>query len=138
MIRTSWLYSKFQNNFLYWVLQKLKNNEPFEVVSNQVSSPTNSLDLAATILEIIPLIFNQNPVIYNYSNEGFCSKYDFALEVKKIINSDTLIGKKTLRNDSVRPKFSALSCKKIHKKFHIPKFHWKESLHVLLTNNDYI
>ena len=85
IIRTSWLYSSFGNNFVKTILKKAKETESINVVSDQTGTPTYAADLAEAIMSIISgVIRNQialNAGIYNYSDEGVCSWYDFAVEI---------------------------------------------------------
>ncbi len=78
IIRTSWLYSLNKKNFLGKILKNLKTLDSFNVVDDQISSPTNPYDLAKIILEMIPLINNDSTEIYHFSNLGSCSRYEMA------------------------------------------------------------
>jgi dTDP-4-dehydrorhamnose reductase len=85
IIRTSWVYSSFGSNFVKTMLNLGKTIESLNVVADQIGSPTYARDLAATILNIIEqLDVKDEPGIYNYSNEGVCSWYDFASELMKL------------------------------------------------------
>ncbi len=82
IIRTSWLYSSYGNNFVKTILGKAGSVQSINVVFDQAGSPTYAADLASAILEIISgVIQNRHvfvPGIFNYSNEGVCSWYDLA------------------------------------------------------------
>lgn len=81
IIRTSWVYSPFGVNFVKTMLRLTKTKEEIKVVSDQIGSPTYSFDLANFTLDYL---INGNPLkptIYNYSNQGICSWYDFANEI---------------------------------------------------------
>ena len=93
IIRTSWLYSNYGNNFLIKIIKKIKQKELIKVTDSERSSPTNAYDLASTILEIIPKLNFQNKGVYNYANHGICSRYNFALHVAKYFQSENLIVK---------------------------------------------
>lgn len=75
IIRTSWLYSPYGKNFVKTMLELTSARPVVSVVFDQVGTPTFASDLAAAIIRIL-----EAPVegIYNYSNEGVCSWYDFA------------------------------------------------------------
>lgn len=77
IIRTSWLYSSFGNNFVKTILKHAKEKESLKVVFDQTGTPTYAADLAGAIMSIISgVIRNQialNAGIYNYSNEGVCT-----------------------------------------------------------------
>ena len=87
IIRTSWLYSSFGNNFVKTILRHAAEKESLKVVFDQTGTPTYAADLAEAIMNIISgVIRNQiamNSGIYNYSNEGVCTWYDFASEIVK-------------------------------------------------------
>ena len=85
VIRTSWLYSSFGNNFVKTILRHAAEKESLRVVFDQTGSPTYAADLAEAIMFIISGVirnhFALNAGIYNYSNEGVCTWYDFATEI---------------------------------------------------------
>jgi len=78
IIRTSWVYSSFGNNFVKTMLRLGKEKDELGVIFDQVGTPTYARDLAKTILDILPNIKNDKTEIYNYSNKGVLSWYDFA------------------------------------------------------------
>jgi dTDP-4-dehydrorhamnose reductase len=82
VIRTSWLYSSFGQNFVKTIIRLAGERDKIKVVSDQIGTPTYAADLADAILSIISgVIRHQNAFnsgIYHYSNEGICSWYDFA------------------------------------------------------------
>ena len=84
IIRTSWVYSSFGNNFVKTMLRLGREKESLGVIFDQVGTPTYARDLALTILDIIPQINSDKVEIYNYSNEGVLSWYDFAKEIMKM------------------------------------------------------
>ena len=136
IIRTSWLYSKFGNNFLTKIIDKLNSNKPFSVVNDEIGSPTNSMDLATVIMILLSKTNNKNPEIYHYSNSGYCSRYEFAKQIKKILNSDTVIKiESKINKESFRPKFTVLDNEKIMSKFGLENFDWKSSLKNMLNGN---
>lgn len=95
IIRTSWLYSAFGENFLKTILKKAADNNELKVVFDQTGTPTYAADLAEAILFIVAgVIRNQlafNTGIYHYSNEGVCSWYDFAVEIVREAGIDCMI-----------------------------------------------
>ena len=86
IIRTSWVYSKFGNNFVKTMLRLAETRDEISVVSDQIGSPTNAADLANTILNILPKINNQTVEVFHYSNLGVASWYDFAKAIFEITN----------------------------------------------------
>ena len=135
IIRTSWVYSKYGNNFVNKVIKNIKENQYITVVDDQFGSPTNALDLAKVILNIIPKISNQKAEIYHYSSSGYCSRYDFAVLIKELVKSNVEIKKiKTVQTIN-RPRFSALNSNKIKNKFNLEITDWKTSLVNLFNKN---
>ncbi len=88
IIRTSWVYSSFGNNFVKTMLRLGREKESLGVIFDQVGTPTYAKDLAKIILDIILRITNEKVEIYNYSNEGVLSWYDFAKEIMKMAKLD--------------------------------------------------
>ncbi len=84
IIRTSWVYSSYGANFVKTMLRLGKDRDEIGVIFDQVGTPTYAGDLAKTILEILPKIDNNKVELYNYSNEGVLSWYDFAKEIMKM------------------------------------------------------
>ncbi len=84
IIRTSWVYSHFGANFVKTMLRLGKEKEQLGVIFDQVGTPTYARDLAKSILDIVPKINNDSVEIYNYSNEGVLSWYDFAKEIMQM------------------------------------------------------
>ena len=135
IIRTSWVYSSFGNNFVKTMLRLGKEKESLTVVFDQVGTPTYARDLAKVILDIIPKINNSKVEIYNYSNEGVLSWYDFAKEIMKMAKLDCKISPiETFQypTPAVRPHFSLLNKSKIKSAFNIEIPYWKDSLDTCL------
>lgn len=131
IIRTSWVYSSFGNNFVKTMLRLGKEKESLGVIFDQVGTPTYARDLAKTILDIIPQINNEKVEIYNYSNEGVLSWYDFAKEIMKMAKLNCNINPiETFQypTPAIRPHFSLLNKSKIKSAFNIEIPYWKNSL----------
>lgn len=131
IIRTSWVYSYYGNNFVKTMLRLGKEKEELGVIFDQVGTPTYAKDLAITILNIIPQIDNQKVEIYNYSNEGVLSWYDFAKEIMKMAKLNCKI--KAIETyqyptPAKRPHFSLLNKSKIKSKFNLEIPYWKDGL----------
>ena len=140
IVRTSWLYSRFGENFPNKILSKINQNRIFSVTENEIGSPTNALDLANVLLDIIPKLNNLNTEIYHFSNSGTCSRYDFANRINTIIDGNyNLIKKDNDRTNKIRPKYSALNSDKIKNKFDLDLRYWITSLeeHLSLINSDH-
>ena len=138
IIRTSWLYSESKNNFVSKILNKINHQNYINVVENEIGSPTNVKDLAKVILSIIPKLKNDKTEIFHFSNIGFCSRYDFATEINKIVKGKSSIKSERVSESKVkRPKYSALDSKKIINKYDIKIDDWKYSLSDHLSNRIY-
>ena len=141
IIRTSWLFSEFGENFVKKILILGKEREVISVVDDQIGSPTYARDLACHIYEIVTSknTFDMiiDPQIFHYSNKGSTSWYGFAKEILKLAKIDCIVNpidSLSYNQAAPRPKFSVLDCKKIEDKFaiHIPS--WQESLKCLISS----
>lgn len=136
IIRTSWVYSQFANNFMKTMLRLASERDSLSVVSDQIGTPTNAVDLAEVLLKIIischaELVSASNYGIYNFSNEGRCSWYDFAAEIFRVNNvSINLqpIPTSAYPTPAKRPAYSVLDKSKIKEVFGIEIKNWEESL----------
>jgi dTDP-4-dehydrorhamnose reductase len=135
IIRTSWVYSQFGNNFMKTMLRLASERDSLSVVNDQIGTPTNAVDLAVALVQII-LTNNRQPTtenygIYNFSNEGQCSWYDFAKTIFEV-NSITIdlkpIPTSSFPTPAKRPKYSVLDKSKIKNVFGIDIKNWEESL----------
>ena len=136
IIRTSWVYSSFGNNFVKTMLRLGKERDELGVIYDQIGTPTYAADLAAAILEILPKIDNPKPEIYHYSNEGAISWYDFAKEIMKMAKLSCQINPiETWQypTPAKRPHYSLLNKAKIKKDFDVTIPYWKDSLSACLT-----
>ncbi|WP_299488068.1 dTDP-4-dehydrorhamnose reductase [uncultured Allomuricauda sp.] len=134
ILRTSWLYSEHGHNFMKTMLKLGAERDELSVVYDQIGTPTYALDLANVILHIIKAHSIEYGV-YNYSNEGVGSWYDFAKEIFNQYKID--IDLKPIRSEEYptpaeRPKFSVLDKSKIKNTFGLQIPHWKDSLAVAL------
>jgi dTDP-4-dehydrorhamnose reductase len=130
IIRTSWVYSKYGNNFVKTMKRLMGEKESISVVNDQVGSPTYAADLAAAIMEIITS-GKWEPGIYNYSNSGVISWFDFANEIKKQLHSKCEvypIPTSQFPTPAKRPAYSVLDREKIQSVYNIKAREWKESL----------
>ena len=131
IIRTSWVYSSYGSNFVKTMLNLSKKLDKLGIIYDQVGSPTYAKDLANTILDIIPNIKNDSVQIYNYSNEGVLSWYDFAKTIFEISNISIEVDSiqtKDYPTPAKRPHYSLLNKDKIKKEFNITIPYWKDSL----------
>jgi dTDP-4-dehydrorhamnose reductase len=135
VIRTSWVYSSYGNNFVKTMLRLMAEREVLNVVNDQFGSPTFAADLGKAILDIIVLIDKKekNPAggIYHYGNEGAISWYEFALAIKEMANlSCTIqpIPTAMYPTPARRPAYSVFDKEKISKEFGLTIYPWKDSL----------
>ena len=131
IIRTSWVYSKFGNNFVKTMLRLAETRDEISVVADQIGSPTNAANLAEAILNILPQISNETVEVFHYSNEGVCSWYDFAkaiFEIKGVSIKVNPIETKQYPTPAKRPFYSVLNKTNIKEKYLLVIPYWKESL----------
>jgi dTDP-4-dehydrorhamnose reductase len=137
VIRTSWLYSEYGNNFLNTMLRLGKTGAKINVVYDQIGTPTYAHDLGQMILDIIPRLAGQNEIgLYHYSNEGVTTWYDFAKAIFEIQKIDAVvypIESKEYRTPAARPYFSVLNAEKIKNTFGISIPYWRDSLKLCLS-----
>ncbi|KRB57303.1 dTDP-4-dehydrorhamnose reductase [Flavobacterium sp. Root186] len=130
IIRTSWVYSKFGNNFVKTMQRLMQERDEINVVNDQIGSPTYAADLAIAMIEIIESS-KWVPGIYNFSNEGEISWYEFALAIKELGNYKCSIGgipTSAYPTPAKRPKFSLLNKEKIKAIYNLDVPYYKESL----------
>jgi dTDP-4-dehydrorhamnose reductase len=142
IIRTSWVYSQFGNNFMKTMLRLASERDTLSVVNDQIGTPTNAVDLAECLVKIIQTNSHSEPVegqqpttnnfgIYNFSNEAQCSWYDFAKKIFQV-NNITInlqpIPTTSFPTSAKRPKYSVLDKSKIKKVFAVEIKNWEESL----------
>lgn len=139
IIRTSWLYSPFGNNFMKTMLRLASERDSLSIVNDQIGTPTNAVDLAECLIKIIchtELVEVQQPKtsnfgIYHFSNEGHCSWFDFAKEIFKIHKIEinlSPIPTTSFPTPAKRPKYSVLDKDKIKSIFGIEVRDWELSL----------
>lgn len=143
IIRTSWVYSEFGNNFLKTMLRLGSTRDEISVVYDQVGSPTYAPDLAEAVLHIIGEAdedaFGKNMPsgIFNYSHEGVCSWYDFALTIFEYANVPCrvkAIRSQAFKTAAIRPPYSVLDKSKIKNTFQIEIPNWQTGLKKCLKN----
>ncbi len=130
IIRTSWVYSFHGNNFVKTMMRLMKDRKEISVVNDQKGSPTWAADLASFIVHIIGQPA-WHPGIYNYSNDGEITWYDFAVEIKRLIAADCIvhpIPSSAYPTPAKRPAYSVLNKQKIKRVFGIGPESWKLSL----------
>lgn len=130
IIRTSWVYSSFGANFVKTMSRLMQERDTLNVVNDQIGSPTYAADLAQAIMTIITHNHWQAG-IYNFSNEGEISWYEFALAIQEIGGFDCVIGgipSSAYPTPAQRPQYSLLDKAKIKNTFEVDVPDYKESL----------
>lgn len=138
IFRTSWLYSDVGKNF-YLTMNRLTAEKPeLKVVMDQAGTPTNAYDLAFLICHIIETDMLEKTGVYNYSNDGVCSWYDFAREINNMLGHTCRV--EPCRTDEFpspaqRPQYSVLDKSKVKRTFGVEVPHWRESLQLLIDEH---
>jgi dTDP-4-dehydrorhamnose reductase len=130
IIRTSWVYSSFGNNFVKTMQRLLQERDTISVVNDQIGAPTYAADLAQAIMDIVSAQ-KWVPGIYNYSNEAEISWYEFVLAIQEIggYSCDVKgIPSSSYPTPAKRPAFSLLDKTKIRKVYGVSVPDYKESL----------
>lgn len=133
ILRTSWLYSEFGNNFVKTMIRLTSEKESLKVVFDQVGTPTYAGDLASFICSVIVKEqYKTRQGIYHFSNEGVCSWYDFAKEISKLAGTKKC-NIEPCHSDEFpskvkRPAYSVLDKGKLKKYFEYIVPYWKDSL----------
>jgi len=130
ILRTSWLYSEYGNNFVKTMLRLGSERDELKVIADQVGTPTYAMDLAECILNIIST-GSKTYGLYHYSNEGVASWYDFAMAIFDI--SGTKVKTFPIKTSeyptrAVRPAYSVMNKDKIKQTFNIEIPYWRDSL----------
>jgi dTDP-4-dehydrorhamnose reductase len=130
IIRTSWLYSEFGNNFVKTMLRLAADRTELKIIADQAGTPTYGIDLAACILHMIQSK-KESYGIFHYSNEGIASWYDFSKAIFQI--SGTTINVLPIKTEDYktkasRPAYSVLDKTKIKRIFEMEIPYWRDSL----------
>lgn len=137
ILRTSWVYGSFGNNFVKTMLRLGKEREQLNVVFDQIGTPTYARDLAQAILDVIQKVENQEidakilRGVFHYSNEGVTSWYDFTkaiFDIRGIACKVNPIESVQYPTPAARPPFSVLNKAKFRTTFGLNIPHWHDSL----------
>jgi dTDP-4-dehydrorhamnose reductase len=130
VIRTSWLYSSYGNNFVKTMIHLMKTRDSIRVVNDQKGSPTYAGDLAAALMQILESD-HFIPGIYHFSDEGETTWYKFAEEIKKLTDSTCQIlpiPASDYPTPAKRPAYSLMDKTKIKKDYGLQIPAWQTSL----------
>jgi dTDP-4-dehydrorhamnose reductase len=133
IIRTSWLYSSYGNNFVKTIQRLCNEREQLGIVVDQVGTPTYAGDLAKAILEILgnPKVGHAKNNTYHFSNEGVASWYDFAVAIQDLSGTSCQISPiptSAYPLPAKRPSFSVMDKTTIKEDFKIAIRHWQAAL----------
>lgn len=139
ILRTSWLYSEYGRNFCRTMMKLTAEKPQVNVVFDQTGTPTYALDLAQAITTILEReSWRGNTGIYNYSNEGVCSWYDFAMTIRKMAGHKACqinpCHSSEYPSPVKRPAYSVLDKSKFKQTFHLSIPYWAESLLKCVNN----
>ena len=139
ILRTSWLYSEYGRNFCRTMMKLTAEKPQVNVVFDQTGTPTYALDLAQAITTILEReSWRGNTGIYNYSNEGVCSWYDFAMTIRRMAGHEACQINPCHSNEYPspvkRPAYSVLDKSKFKQTFHLSIPYWAESLLKCVNN----
>lgn len=137
IIRTSWVYSRFGNNFVKTMIRIMGERPSLNVVGDQIGAPTFAADLASAIMHIVAqkIAGNKHCGIYHFSNSGAISWYDFAVAIGEMTHSNCVvakIGSEAFPTPAKRPHYSLMDCSSIIQDFGVGQPDWKESLQVCI------
>ncbi|MEO9893554.1 dTDP-4-dehydrorhamnose reductase [Aurantibacter sp.] len=136
ILRTSWLYSEYGNNFLKTLLRLGMDREILNVVGDQIGTPTYAGDLAQLIVKLIRENRSEYG-LYHYSNEGVASWYDFAVAIISESHTDCKvvpIRTEAYPTPAKRPPYSVMDKSKIKDTLDIEIPYWRDSLKKCLGN----
>ena len=131
IFRTAWLYSTYGKNFVKTMMKLTAEKDSLNVVFDQVGTPTCAADLAALIYKVITDRMLDRQGIYHFSNEGVCSWYDFAVEIRDLCGNTCEI--RPCHSDEFpskvkRPHYSVLDKTKVRNVFKVTISYWEDSL----------
>ena len=143
ILRTSWVYSSYGNNFVKTMIRLGSDKKELGIVADQNGSPTYAKDLAEDTLKIISFKNYQwiNGDIFHYSNNGYCSWFEFAKRIFEYTNKDVNINAlstKEYPTKAARPKYSILDKTKFERTFNTKINNWGISLVEMLKKEQYI
>lgn len=140
IIRTSWLYSEYANNFVKTMLKLGAEREELNIIADQVGTPTYAIDLANVIFDVIAS--GQSAYgIYHYSNEGVTSWFDFAKAIFELSQTKVKVNPipaAAYPTKARRPAFSVMDKSKIKKTFELSIPYWRESLTTCIQKLNHI
>ena len=134
IIRTSWLFSQFNSNFVKKIIDLSKDQKQINVTNKEIGCPTYTLDLANFCMTLCEKNSYWKSEIFNYSNSGFTSRFKMAKKIQNILNFSCKIlnSERETNTDVLRPFNSRLSLNKIKSRFNIVPRDWEEVLEICI------
>ena len=134
IIRTSWLFSEFNSNFVKKIIDLSKDQKQINVTNKEIGCPTYTLDLANFCMTLCEKNSHWKSEIFNYSNSGFTSRFKMAKKIQNILNFSCKIlnSERETNTDVLRPFNSRLSLNKIKSRFNIVPRDWEEALEICI------
>ena len=147
ILRTSWVYSMGKAGFVSKVLEWARKNETLSIVSDQISNPTWTRDLAASTFSIISThrgnlqdVIKERRGLYHLTGSGYTSRYDWARQIlandpnrtEQLVRSIEPVPTEAFPTPATRPLFSALDCTKFKETFNISLPDWMVSLQMAM------
>jgi dTDP-4-dehydrorhamnose reductase len=134
IIRTSWLYSKFNKNFVKSIFNKLKNNEELTIITSQKGTPTSCIDLSRFILFLITNSIKSFGT-YHFSARGETTWFGLALQISNYFsNSSNVTPINDYPSKAQRPLYSVLNNNKVEQLTKKPLNNWEESVDEVLKS----
>lgn len=144
IIRTSWVYSRFGNNFVKTMLRLMRSHDRISVVADQIGSPTSAFRLATVIWQLVERSNSQNAIqldlkerIFHWSDSGVASWYDFAVEIQKEALKRGLLSKaieiecipsEQYPTPAYRPHYSVMDTSNLRSLLSLKTSHWSREL----------
>ena len=137
ILRTSWVFSDQNDNFVKKILKLAKSNNNLSVVSDQIGGPTAADDVSEAILKIGKMIIENKALsgTYHYSGREDINRANFAREILSQAGEETIVTdvlSSTFQPNADRPLNSRLDCSKTFDTFGIERPDWKHGLHNVL------
>ena len=132
ILRSSWMFGYYGENFLRWIITNAKNNIPLKLITDNYGNPTYSIRLAEVILKVLD---TENYGIYNFCNDEYTNWYEFGKYIVEAAGLKTeLVSIKAsdLGRPAARPKYSAMNTSKIKRVFNISIPDWRDDVEACL------
>ncbi|WP_298901110.1 dTDP-4-dehydrorhamnose reductase [uncultured Psychroserpens sp.] len=134
IIRTSWLYSKFNKNFVKTIFNKLKTDEKLTIITSQQGTPTSCLDLSNFIVFLIKNTI-KNYGVYHFSARGNTTWYGLGAHISAYLNKTTNVSPiEDYPSKAKRPQYSVLDNQKVETLTNKPLKNWEESVDEVLKS----